>query len=66
MSDKIEQASNTVAQVGAAIAVTPFFTMQWWNENSAGIVAICAAIGAVVSIISFLFGQWHRRQHRKK
>jgi len=71
MQDKIEHTANIVSKAGAAVAITPcaasFFSMEWWNENSAGIVAICAAIGATVSVLGFAIGQYrrHKASHTK-
>lgn len=61
MSDKIDQVSNMVTQTGASVAVMSFFSMQWWNENSAGILAICGAIGAVFSVAGFVVNFIHKR-----
>lgn len=64
MQDKIEQVSNLATKAGATIAVTPgaakLLSMEWWNENSAGVVAICAVIGATISILGFIVNQWHK------
>lgn len=69
MADPIDNVATHVTQVSAAVAVTPavasIFSIQWWNYNSAGVVAICAAIGAMVSVISFLLQQWYRGNFRK-
>lgn len=61
--DKAEHIADLVTKVGAGIAVAPgaasILSIEWWNENSAGIVAMCAAVGAGISVASFLFGLWH-------
>lgn len=62
MQDRVDQVANGVTQAGAAVATAPavatIFSMQWWNENSAGVVALCALAGAVISLASFMFTQW--------
>lgn len=60
MKGKIDTITHVASQAGAAVAVTPFLTLSWWNENSAGIVAICAVVGAAVSVVSFIINQWHK------
>lgn len=66
MSDKIGQISSAVTQTGAGVAVMSFFSMQWWNENSAGILAICGAIGAVFSVAGFIVNLIHKRRIQER
>jgi len=69
MQDKIEQVSTTVSKISATIAVTPgvasIFSLQFWNENSSGIVAMCALVGALVTVATFCLSQWRIRQKSK-
>ena len=64
-----EETANVVTHVSAGVTVTggaAFFSMQWWNENSAGIVAICAVLGLLISLISFVLGRIARYRTMKE
>ena len=62
MSDKIDQIATTMTHTGAGVALGSFFSLDWWNANSAGILAICGAVGAFVSVLGFVLGQVHKRR----
>ena len=66
MTDKIDQISTIVTQGGASIAVGSFFSMHWWNENSAGILAICGAIGVLISMAGFIVNYFHKKKIRER
>lgn len=69
MQQKVDHIANSVTQAGAAVAAAPavatVFSMQWWNENSAGVVALCALAGAIISFTSFMFTQWRNGNLKK-
>ena len=69
MQDKIEQVSTTVSKISATIAVTPgvasVFSLQFWNDNSSGIVAMCALVGAIITVATFCLSQWRIRKKSK-
>lgn len=54
MTPKIEQAAQAVMHGGAVVSVSSMFTLPWWNENSAGIVAMAAVLGALSSIVGLI------------
>jgi hypothetical protein len=66
----IERASDMTTKLGATVAATPWVcevcNIAWWNENSAGVMAICAAIGAVISIAGFIVGRFSSNSASKK
>lgn len=65
----VDDVANATTQIGAAVATAPavatVFSMQWWNENSAGVVALCAFAGAIISFSSFMFTQWRNGNLKK-
>ena len=63
-----QHTADMVTHISAGATVAggaAFFSMQWWNENSAGVVAICAVIGALISITSFILGRIAKRRADK-
>lgn len=51
MSVKAEQISQGMTQGGAAIAVGSYGALQWLNDNSAAVVAMCAVAGLILSAV---------------
>ena len=66
MQDKIESAANIVTHAGAGVAVGSFFTLSFWNENSAAIVAMAAVGGFALSLVSFIFSRVHASKRRER
>ena len=62
--DSIDRISSITTKAGAVVATTPGLCkicgIEWWNENSAGVVALCAVVGAIVTVLSYVGGQWHK------
>jgi hypothetical protein len=58
MAGSIEE---TGIHVGAIVAGSAYLSLAWWNSNSAGIVAIAAAIGAACSLVGLIFS-WIRKR----
>ena len=69
-SDSAENAANAVIQTAAAVAVAPsvvsMLDLTWWDDHSRGIMAICATVGASVSLLSFLISQYYKYRQRQK
>ena len=65
MTTKVDQAAHIATQGGAAVAGMGYatFSMGWWNENSAGIVAMAATFGAACSGVG-LFVSWYRGRNK--
>lgn len=64
MLDKVERLTDAGTHAGAAITIGSFFTWDFWNENSAAIVAIAAAGGLLLSTASFVIGLIHKKRKR--
>lgn len=65
MGNKIEQVANVATQSGAAVAAGTYatFSMGWWNDNSAGVLAMAGVFGAACSFVGLLIS-WHYARKR--
>lgn len=67
MQDKIEAAAKTLEQGGAAVAVASSVGLiDWLDDHSRGILAICGIVGAVVSVAGFSLGWLYRHLEYKR
>jgi hypothetical protein len=64
----VSKTADVVTHVSAGATVAgsaAFFSMEWWNHNSAGIIAICAVFGALISLISFIVARYKDAKAKK-
>ena len=63
MHDPAEIAQNAGAAVAVGSAGVGWAnsTMGWFNHNSAGILAICGIVGAIVSVAGYFARRHHMR-----
>lgn len=64
MHDTAEFAQNGGAAVAIGSAAVGYANqaMGWLNHNSAGILAICGVVGAVVSVAGYFARRRHMRE----
>lgn len=65
MSNRMEQVAQSATQGGAIITVSAFFSLGWWNENSAAIVAMAAVFGAVCSGVGLAVSIYLKYRERR-
>ena len=66
MTSKFEHAAQTATQAGAAVAGSGWaiFKMGWWDENSAAIVAMAAALGGLCSVLGLIATIYFKARRR--
>lgn len=65
MDNKAEHLAEQVTQAGAGLAVSAWASISWWDEHSAGVVGIAAAVGAACSVAGYLTSLYFKSKNNK-